>query len=103
MLHFYYMLNRKPPAIHFFEDESLSKSPFLSSRLTKFVSFCTFGLIKEEAHASIIMLFAVIVCMLITIWYVNTNLGVVPTTTFELLPQETVGSGQGKPPVVPRI
>lgn len=89
---------RKPPEIHFYEDTSLSRSPFLSTRLTRVVRFCTFGLVRNDAQASIIVFLLLIAGMAATIWYVRTNQGVAPTTTYELLPQEVVGSQQGLPP-----
>jgi len=99
MLHFLYMrFKRTPPPIHFYEDRSLSHSPFLSTRLTHVVRFCTFGLVRTDAQASLVVVLLTVAAMVATVWYVRTHQSVIPTTTFELLPQEIVGSSQGLPP-----
>ncbi len=88
---------KKPPSIKFYEDESLNVSPFVSTRLTKVVRFCTFGLVKSDAQASLIILILVSIGLVLSLQFINGRKSIPPTTTFELLPQESIGSIQGVP------
>lgn len=91
---------KAPPSIHFNEELSQKVVP-KKLFITKVLGFCTFGLIKTNAQASIVALVLVVAGAVASVFFVREVKTIEPTTTFEILPQESIGSSQGLPPVVP--
>jgi len=90
--------SRKPAEIHFFEEEPRRAAPLFSSKLTRFVRTISFGLIKNDTQAGIVVILFTIAAIVAAYYYIQENKGVEPTQTYELLPQESVGSSEGLPP-----
>ncbi len=67
------------------------------SLLTRFIRTSSMGLIRTEGQASLIALIILIAAGLVTYYYVQSQKPHLPTTTFDILPQESVGSSQGLP------
>ena len=88
---------KQPGNIKFYEEPRENISPFSSSKLTRAIRWCSFGILKTDTQASIGIVVVVVVATLVTIQFVQERETVIPTTQFELLPQETVGSHQGLP------
>lgn len=87
-----------PPKIHFYEEEPLRQSPLFSSPLTRFVRFMSFGIIRNDTQAGLLIILLMIGAGVWAYYFVQKNRPVEPTVTFELLPQESIGSSQGQPP-----
>lgn len=88
---------KKPPSIEFYESESASVSTNRHS-LTRFVRVCSFGIIKTDTQASVVLLILIAAGLFASYYFARESKTVTPTTHFELLPQESVGSSQGLPP-----
>jgi hypothetical protein len=91
---------RQPPNIKFYEEEYKTYA-IAKSRLTRIVRASSFGLIKTDTQATLLVIFLMIIGMAATFAYLKANESVPPTTYYEVLPQESIGSAEGLPPVVP--
>jgi hypothetical protein len=87
-----------PGKIHFYEEEPLRSSPLFSSVLTRFVRTISFGLIKNDTQAGLLIIFILMGAAVAAYYYIQDTKAVEPTTYYELLPQESLGSVQGLPP-----
>jgi hypothetical protein len=88
---------KKPGEIQFFEEASLQDQKGSKSKLTLFVRKISFGLIKNDTEAGIVVLFFLAAIGVATYFFIKTNETRTPTTHFEILPQESIGSPQGLP------
>jgi hypothetical protein len=89
---------KKPAEIQFFEETSRQDQKSSKSKLTLFVRKISFGLIKNDTEAGAVVLLLLVVLGLATYYFIENTETRVPTTHFEILPQESVGSSQGLPP-----
>jgi hypothetical protein len=90
-------VNTRPPSIKFYEDESLSTGSSQGSRLLRFIRTHSLGIIRNDTQAGLLI---IVVLALATWWgatFIKTHQSVEPTRTFDILPQESVGSTQGLP------
>ena len=87
----------QPPDIHFYEEKSLSVDVEDASGITRFLRKHSFGLIKTEGQATLVLLVLLIAAGAATYLFVHSQKTQAPTTTFDILPQESVGSSQGLP------
>lgn len=92
--------NRRPPSIKFYEEEYRKSSP-QRSVLTQLVRAASFGIIKTDTQATILIILVLIGGTVATVLYLKSNQSVPPTTYYELLPQESLGSVDGLPPALP--
>jgi hypothetical protein len=90
---------RQPPSIKFYEEEYKTYA-LAKSRLTRFVRASSFGIIKTDTQATFLIVLLLIAGMAATLAYLKANESVPPTTYFEVLPQESIGSAEGLPPIV---
>lgn len=91
--------NQPAPDIHFYEDKKLHQTVVSKSVLTRIVQACSFGIIKTDTQATAIVLLLVLLAFLASYLFVQKSTTIPPTTTYELLPQESVGSPQGLPQI----
>ncbi len=87
-----------PPKIEFYEEDPQRTSPLFSSALTRFVRTASFGLIKNDTQAGVVIILVLAAFGAGAYYFITHQKTVEPTTYHELLPQETVGSEQGLPP-----
>lgn len=97
IIYFVCMSTRRPPSIRFYEEESQNTFRFADSAFTRFVKVCSFGLIKTDDQAGLVLIIIVVGCAVASYVFVQQRQTVPPTVTFELLPQESIGSQQGIP------
>jgi len=87
-----------PPSIEFEEEEPHRTAPLFSSPLTRFVRLSSFGLIKNDTQAALVIILVLSALGVAVYHFAEYQAPVPPTVYYELLPQESVGSTQGIPP-----
>jgi hypothetical protein len=90
-------VNTRPPSIKFYEEQGLSTSSSQGSRLLRFIRTHSLGIIRNDTQAGLLI---IMLLGLATWWgvnYIKAHQSVEPTRTFDILPQESVGSTQGLP------
>ncbi len=92
---------KQPPSIKFYEEESPKVSTDGESMLTRFIRMSSMGLIRTEEQASLVAFVILVLAGLFAYTFVQSQKPNAPTTTFEILPQESIGSSQGVPSALP--
>ncbi len=90
--------DQQPPSIQFYEEASLSATTSGKKGLTKIVRLLSFGLIKTDTQAGILIVLLTVGALVITYLFIGAARAIEPTTTFEIIPQESIGSIRGLPP-----
>lgn len=93
--------NQRPPSIKFYEDKSLYAAPRPHSWIFEIAKVCTFGMVRSEGQAIVVVIIALCVAAGAAYYFRQTARPVPPTTQFLISPEESVGSPQGLPPSQP--
>jgi hypothetical protein len=87
----------QPPTIHFYEEASLNTVQTGRSGLTKTVRLLSLGLIKTDTQAGLVIIIIMVASLFCAYVFVGSLKAVEPTTYYEIIPQESIGSVQGLP------
>jgi hypothetical protein len=88
---------QQPPTIHFYEEASLNTVQTGKNGLTRTVRLLSFGLIKTDTQAGVVIILVMIAALFCAYMFVGSLKAVEPTTYYEIIPQESIGSVQGLP------
>lgn len=92
--------DQTPPRMQFYEERRPDVVVANSTGLAGFVRAHSFGLIKTNTQASVLVILLIIAVAIASFFFVRSQETVPPTTHYEILPQESVGSPQGQPPAI---